>query len=504
MVDATYDNLTVNNQVQLINNQNAILYRNSNGTLKWLGGLRSDVAGNTDDFVFYSYQNNSWIRLDAGAKGFLINGDTNLYRSVADILKTDDTFVAMLGLYVNDQYYAGINNNGVLLFGNKSSAWDTNLYRAGANELKTDDNFTVASALKLPCTCPVPTWAQLEPCLWGLQWNSGTNQWDWTADSHELALGSSFLRFNDNATNKYLDIGIIRTAMNPEDCALWISRHLMVKKDFCCGGAASVFQGALILGSDWDAHDTNGQMPQIYLAHSEGSPYPENPKRDTLQIWRAGHVGFANVQANVIQGASGGSGAAFKIGDDCYLVDINYANRIGIQGVQDSSQGGFRMGNNGPWLYRDGGYLRTDSGFIADGTISVGSVLNLGWGSGTRGPLYVYGNSSSYGGTICVNASSQRYKENIETLSDCSWIYNLRPVNFDWKDKERQKAEGTQLGLIAEEVDALCPQLTWRDSEGKPEGVHYEWLGVPLLVEVKKLRKRVEALENQLKSQTVA
>lgn len=95
--------------------------------------------------------------------------------------------------------------------------------------------------------------------------------------------------------------------------------------------------------------------------------------------------------------------------------------------------------------------------------------------------------------------SSVRFKDNINTVEDCSWLYNLRPVTFEWKDQERQKLEGTQLGLIAEEVNKECPQLTWLDSEGKPEGVHYEWLGVPLIVELKKLRTEVTDLRHQIK-----
>ena len=58
--------------------------------------------------------------------------------------------------------------------------------------------------------------------------------------------------------------------------------------------------------------------------------------------------------------------------------------------------------------------------------------------------------------------------------------------------------------MIAEEVNELYPGLVYYDSEGKPEGVHYEWLGVPLIVEMKKLRNRVEALENQLKQNPTA
>jgi len=58
--------------------------------------------------------------------------------------------------------------------------------------------------------------------------------------------------------------------------------------------------------------------------------------------------------------------------------------------------------------------------------------------------------------------------------------------------------------LIAEEVNELCPELVFLDAEGEPEGVHYEWLGIPLIVEIKKLHKRIETLENQLKQNQIA
>ncbi|NLB76622.1 MAG: tail fiber domain-containing protein [Crenarchaeota archaeon] len=99
---------------------------------------------------------------------------------------------------------------------------------------------------------------------------------------------------------------------------------------------------------------------------------------------------------------------------------------------------------------------------------------------------------------IGYNQSSIRFKQNIQTLTDTSWIYNLRAVTFDWKDQQRQNDEGTMIGLIAEEVSELCPKLVWLDKEGKPEGVHYEWLGIPLPVELQKLRAEVNELKEKL------
>lgn len=79
--------------------------------------------------------------------------DTNLYREAADVLHTDDSFVAVgevqaaRGLATQIAMGAkGPAGESGIVFG---SAVDTNLYRAGANTLKTDDNF-VALTVSAP------------------------------------------------------------------------------------------------------------------------------------------------------------------------------------------------------------------------------------------------------------------------------------------------------------------------------------------------------------------
>jgi hypothetical protein len=66
--------------------------------------------------------------------------DTNLYRYVANTLKTDGNFVTTGWI----QSATDIYNYGTLYFGN---AFDTNLYRSAANTLKTDDDLVVAGNL---------------------------------------------------------------------------------------------------------------------------------------------------------------------------------------------------------------------------------------------------------------------------------------------------------------------------------------------------------------------
>ncbi len=100
---------------------------------------------------------------------------------------------------------------------------------------------------------------------------------------------------------------------------------------------------------------------------------------------------------------------------------------------------------------------------------------------------------------MATQSSSIRYKENIESLADCTWIYNLHPVLFDWKDKEAQETLGRSMGLIAEEVYDIAPSIVWLQ-DGKPEGIDYSKLTVPLLVEIQKLKNENESLKTQVAS----
>jgi hypothetical protein len=163
---------------------------------------------------------------------------------------------------------------------------------------------------------------------------------------------------------------------------------------------------------------------------------------------------------------------------------------MSLQGAQDRHQARIKFGDNGMLLYRDSAFLRCSSGFVADGTVAVGI-----YGSGGSGSA-VYFNSSHQ---LCQGTSLQEYKTNIETLNDASWIFSLRPVTFDWKDEKEAQVFGRQIGLVAEEVQLQAPLLTFvNDQTGKLQGVVYEKLAVPMLVELQKLRKEVDVLKAEL------
>jgi trimeric autotransporter adhesin len=115
----------------------------------------------------------------------------------------------------------------------------------------------------------------------------------------------------------------------------------------------------------------------------------------------------------------------------------------------------------------------------------------------------IFGQSSPNGLQVVVNSgnklgtipSSERFKEKITPMADASkTLFLLKPVSFRYK-KEVDPTGTPQLGLVAEEVDKLNPDLVVRDKEGKPYSVRYDQVNAMLLNEFLKEHRKVEKLE---------
>ena len=99
------------------------------------------------------------------------------------------------------------------------------------------------------------------------------------------------------------------------------------------------------------------------------------------------------------------------------------------------------------------------------------------------------------GGVITEN-SSIRYKDNIETVKDgLDIILSLRGVTYN------KKQTGTkELGLIAEEVQSVLPDVVIKDAEGKPDSVAYARIVAVLVEAVKELKQEINVLNGKLNS----
>jgi len=111
--------------------------------------------------------------------------------------------------------------------------------------------------------------------------------------------------------------------------------------------------------------------------------------------------------------------------------------------------------------------------------------------------------------------SSKRYKEDIKPMDELSKaLFALKPVSFRYK-KQFDPAGTSQLGLVAEDVEKVNPDLVVRDKEGKPYSVRYDQVNAMLLNEflkehrafveehrkVAEQQKEIDAFKAELKEQ---
>jgi len=92
-----------------------------------------------------------------------------------------------------------------------------------------------------------------------------------------------------------------------------------------------------------------------------------------------------------------------------------------------------------------------------------------------------------------VAASDARWKTDIAPLDDAlAKVTHLRGVTYRWKEAVR--GTGTQIGLIAQEVEPVFPELVSTDDEGY-KSVAYEQMVAPLIEAIKTLKAENDALK---------
>lgn len=115
---------------------------------------------------------------------------------------------------------------------------------------------------------------------------------------------------------------------------------------------------------------------------------------------------------------------------------------------------------------------------------------------GTSGLLQGSSATISDGGTITAagfnSTSSERYKTNISRLENSLNILScLEGVKYNPKHNLNTQ----EVGLIAERVNTVLPQVVYKNLDGQPEGVDYNRLVAVLINAVNELHAKVIALE---------
>jgi uncharacterized membrane protein YdfJ with MMPL/SSD domain len=122
----------------------------------------------------------------------------------------------------------------------------------------------------------------------------------------------------------------------------------------------------------------------------------------------------------------------------------------------------------------------------------------------------IFGQTSANGLPVLVNSdhklgtatSSARFKRDIHNMDKASEaLFALRPVAFRYKE-EIDPTGVSQLGLVAEDVEKVNPDLVVRDEEGKPYSVRYDQVNAMLLNEFLKAHQRIEQQDKRIEQLT--
>ncbi|MFA5928405.1 MAG: tail fiber domain-containing protein [Candidatus Margulisiibacteriota bacterium] len=129
-----------------------------------------------------------------------------------------------------------------------------------------------------------------------------------------------------------------------------------------------------------------------------------------------------------------------------------------------------------------------------DGNVGVGTSDPGAW------KLYVAG---SAGGTGSWNSSDQRWKKDILKIgSSLEKLSRINGVSYKWDKANFPKMnfdDGKQLGVIAQEVEAVYPELIKENSDGYKH-LNYNGLFAPVIESIKELKAENEALKEANKA----
>ena len=191
-------------------------------------------------------------------------------------------------------------------------------------------------------------------------------------------------------------------------------------------------------------------------------------------------------------------------------ISITSAGRVGIDAASPSTT--LHVNNSGGAgirISRDAqdGYLQMD----VDGTNahianprSDGKIIFKVNGDVNRFQIAEDGDITGTHGTYHDGSDSRIKKEIVTIPNALTKVAALRGVNFKWKDES--KGTALRMGLIAQEVEAVIPEVIHtqaqayinesEEEEGGLKAVEYQYIAGLLIEAIKELKVDVDALKS--------
>ena len=208
-----------------------------------------------------------------------------------------------------------------------------------------------------------------------------------------------------------------------------------------------------------------------------------------------GNIQTVNGGTLTINGGASINGSLAISGSFTGATTISASSTISATGAMFvNATGGIYFGTttSSPNLYHNGTAFQFDDDLRATVTL-------------TNGTTDLYFTTTSGSGAIARFSSALRYKQNVNDFTiPLSDVIKLRPVTFKWRSEVNTGSEDRplQTGLIAEEVEAISPEMRmicrYNDETGEIESVQYSQLSVFLIGAIKELAQKNDALEARI------
>ena len=283
-------------------------------------------------------------------------------------------------------------------------------------------------------------------------------------------------------------------------------------------------------GSRWYIKGYNGDTfhaeAQVYYADNAGTAgqvainYSNDSNSTYQMLWGSGNSVYGtggiycNPNSDIIYAA-----AFYDANNTGYYLDPNsYSNLYtarayewqlhagagyGVRFWGGSSSYSIQMSEvgNGTWGGRVAGETTSDYNmyFTMTGGTNRGFVFRNSLSSGgVVAGIDAGGNFRCIGDVIIFASSDARLKKNVKPIENAlDKVMQINGVEFDWDEAAQDVHKGHDVGVIAQEIEAVLPELVQTRDNGY-KAVKYEKLTALLIETVKELKAEIDELKAQL------
>ena len=165
------------------------------------------------------------------------------------------------------------------------------------------------------------------------------------------------------------------------------------------------------------------------------------------------------------------------------------------------ADGGVYVGDD-EYFYRGGeDLIRSDDNIRIGGEIRQG-VMDYG-AYAIQTPGTIYANAGGLTAGSWTSSSDERLKQNIHPIDNAlSALYRINGVRYSWRSEdfpERNFDKDEHIGIIAQELEKVFPELVIEDSQGM-KAVAYDKLSAVLLEAIKEQQKIIEQKEQEIEA----